>query len=167
MNGNIHAPSIVCREGANYYWYHRTISNFEAWAPCSYNKTFNAAPVPLPPGWELLRLLYIPEPGTTPDSFVVIPIGVALKRDNMMVILVRDAQTSYELMVDASFQYSEDGVVAGKTHSGFSSIVSFLFYSIDTLLMDEVVNGRITSVAVAGHSFGAGVAAIMAPQVQV
>ena len=159
----------LCREGANYYWYHRAIVNFENWASCSYDKSsWGVGPQPPPPpGWELLKTLYYQEP-YLPDggSTFVIPMAIVLKRDSMMVILFRGMHTPYEWTLDVSFQYSE----GMKMHSGFSTVADFLlrglFYS-SPVLLDEVVFGRITSIAVAGHSFGAGVAAIAAPQVQV
>ena len=159
----------LCREGANYYWYHRTIVNFENWASCSYDKSSWAPRGPFPPpppGWELLKTLYYQEP-YLPDggSTFVIPMAIVLKRDSMLIVLFRGMHTPHEWTLDVSFQYTNfEGM---KTHSGFTTVADFLFRSLTSVLLGEVVYGRITSVALAGHSFGAGVAAILAPFVQV
>ena len=155
------------REGANYYWYHRSVENFENWAPCSYDNTSNVS-LPVPPGWTLLKTIYLTEPGL-PEGFTATPLAILLKKDGMLVILVRGTQTPYEWLVDVSFQYYKERIpgIPGRTHNGFTTVANTLFKGMQSVIKDEVINGRVFNVAIAGHSLGSGVSTILSFLVQV
>lgn len=74
--------------------------------------------------------------------------------------------------MDADFTYSENPTgsisLPGETHAGFTAITNTLWREgIRAALWNHVVLGRITSVSVAGHSLGAGVATLVAYAAQV
>ena len=53
--------------------------------PCSNTST---VPLPVPPGWKLLKTLYLNET-MLPDGFTSTPLIIMIKKEGMLVILVR------------------------------------------------------------------------------
>jgi len=93
------------REGAVYYWYYRNVEIFEDWAPCWGSSSI---PLPVPPGWENLKTVTIPEPGL-PGNKTSVPFTVMLKKGKQMAILVRGTQNPYEWLIDMDLRSAGGG----------------------------------------------------------
>eukprot|EP00798_Chlamydomonas_sp_ICE-L_P011317 gene11317-18618_t len=165
-------------EGATYYWMYRTVWNFLFYDPC-YLQPNNSVKEPVPQGWDLVHTVIIqettdgnPDGFDDPDNVFDLPCGSVITRDNMMVIFMRGAISKYEWAVSSTTYFTDTDKIdprlegMGRIHEGFSMLALKIFDSLQPVLEEQVVKGRIHHVAVSGHSLGAGFSGILAYLIQ-
>eukprot|EP00882_Tetradesmus_deserticola_P012343 GHRQ01013082.1.p1 GENE.GHRQ01013082.1~~GHRQ01013082.1.p1 ORF type:complete len:319 (+),score=51.77 GHRQ01013082.1:1236-2192(+) len=90
--------------------------------------------------------------------------------DSQLVIFIRGTETYLDWLTDFSYSETSSSYLKfpGKTHAGFTAIANKLWLEgLRDALYRNVVKGHIKSVAVTGHSLGAGVAQLVAYAAQV
>eukprot|EP00798_Chlamydomonas_sp_ICE-L_P032726 gene32726-11978_t len=118
---------------------------------------------PIPPGWDLIHTVIIPETEDgsedgfdDPGNVFLIPIASAITQGNMMVILVRGTLTKYEWMINFDYAFTDLEKVdprlegMGRTHAGFSKIALQVFDDLQPILEEQVVKGPIYHVSISG-----------------
>eukprot|EP00798_Chlamydomonas_sp_ICE-L_P015359 gene15359-21444_t len=118
---------------------------------------------PIPPGWDLIYTVIIPETEDgsedgfdDPGNVFLIPIASAITQGNMMVILVRGTLTKYEWMINFDYAFTNFEKVdprlegMGRTHAGFSKLALQVFDDLQPILEEQVVKGPINHVSISG-----------------
>eukprot|EP00775_Hariotina_reticulata_P007421 gene7421-7630_t len=167
-------------EGASMYWHWRNALNLARWAACAAtNTSYQSTPgLPtvrntslnwiVPDGWKVYRTLW--QADGTPQSGKYWPLAVILTKGRSLLVLIRSTATGNDWLTN--FSYNEEAgagpvPLPGRTHAGITGVAGSLWTSgIQRALDRYVVRGSITSVSVAGHSLGAGVATIVAYMAQ-
>eukprot|EP00798_Chlamydomonas_sp_ICE-L_P001395 gene1395-32764_t len=178
-------------EGANYYWMFRNIMNFAIYSPCyadgntstisgnSSNASGKHAEIPVPPVWDLINTVIIPETKDgaeddfgNPGNALPVPFAWVITQGNMMVILVRSLISKYEWMIDFDYAFTDPDKVdprlegMGGIHAGFSKLALQVFDELQPILVEQVVKGPIHYVSISAYSRGAGIGTFLSYLVQ-
>eukprot|EP00798_Chlamydomonas_sp_ICE-L_P001390 gene1390-32759_t len=135
--------------------------------------------IPVPPGWDLINTVIIPETKDgaedgfeNPDNALPIPFAWVITQGNMMVIFVRSTISEYEWMVDFDYAFTDSDKVdprlegMGGIHAGFSKLGLQVFDELQPTLEEQVVEGPIRHVSISAYSRGAGIGTILSYLVQ-
>lgn len=131
----------------------------------------NGQPFDLPAPYTLRQQYYTPEryagePVAAADTEV--PIAFVATAGETIFVVFRGTQTISEWIDDATFGQVAYTYVSGggKTEKGFTSIYETLHEPIVQTVMELIAAGGYTTLYVTGHSLGAALATLAAPELQ-